>query len=48
MESNELEMKKFFDVKRANGQSRYTIKSQRYFLKKFNSFFEPVPTLDGT
>lgn len=40
MDSNESDIKRFLDIKLANGRSAYTIRSQRAVLLKLNSFLD--------
>ncbi|MGD8544938.1 MAG: phage integrase N-terminal SAM-like domain-containing protein [Candidatus Bathyarchaeota archaeon] len=48
MRSNESEIKRFLDIKVANGQSRFTIISQRMVLTKLNRFLKSKSFREAT
>jgi len=48
MRDNEAQIMKFLSIKEANGQSKYTIKSQQTVLVKLNSFLKGRPFLEAT
>jgi len=48
MRDNEAQIMKFLSIKEANGQSKYTIKSQQTVLVKLSSFLKGRPFLETT
>jgi len=48
MEDNESEIRKFLNIKEANGLSKYTIKSQQTILAKLNNFLNGKPFREVT